>query len=378
MKKVVIAGVLGLGIPAASFAQSSVTLYGIIDEGLTFTTNQAGHRNYQLSAIGLQASRWGLRGTEDLGNGLSAIFVLENGFDPTNGTLGQGGRMFGRQAYVGLSNRYGTVTAGRQYGPVVDSFQILTINGGLAGPLFAHPLDNDDTDNTYHSNNSIKYRLPNIGGLTGSFQYAFSNAAGDFANNRMWGSGLNYANGPFMVAATYESFDNPGVHSGGTANANGAVVDGSIASSRQTIAGLGGSYTFGPAKVGFTWTRTQFFNVGATGNSGISYRFNNYETNLTYRFTPAAVGALMYTYTTANIADPTSGDRQSKIHQVGGLFDYNLSKRTDVYTALVYQHAAGGALFANASGGPVADIYLLTASTTRNQGIVRIGMRHKF
>jgi len=116
-----------------------VTLYGIIDEGLTVTTNQAGHRNYQLSSLGLQASRWGFKGSEDLGSGTAAIFVLESGFDPTSGTLGQGGRIFGRQAYVGLSTRYGTFTTGRQYGPVVDSFQSLTINGGLAGPMFAHP-----------------------------------------------------------------------------------------------------------------------------------------------------------------------------------------------------------------------------------------------
>jgi len=378
MKKTTIAILLGIASPLSCLAQSSMTLYGIIDEGLTFTTNQAGHKNYQVSAIGLQASRWGFRGTEDLGGGNSAIFVLESGFDPTNGTLGQGGRMFGRQAYMGLSTRYGSFTAGRQYGPVVDSFQSLTINGGLAGPLFAHPLDNDDTDNTYHSNNSLKYRLPNIGGLTGSFQYAFSNAAGDFSNNRMWGTALNYANGPFDVAATFEAFDNPGVHTGSTANANGAILDGSIVSSRQTIAGLGGSYSVGPAKFGLVWTHTQFFNVGATGNSGISYRFNNYEANATYRFTPAAVAALMYTFTTTNISNPATGDRQAKIHQVGGLFDFNVSKRTDVYTELVFQHAAGGALFTNASGSAVADIYLLTASSTRNQGVIRVGMRHKF
>lgn len=377
MKKTAVALAIGMA-PLACLAQSSMTLYGIIDEGLTFTTNQNGHRNVQLSAIGLQASRWGLRGSEDLGSGMSTIFVLESGFDPTNGTLGQGGRMFGRQAYTGLSTPYGTFTAGRQYGPVVDNFQVLTINGGLAGPLFAHPLDNDDTDNTYHSNNSIKYRMPNVRGVTGSFQYAFSNAAGDFSNNRMWGSGLNYTNGSLTIAGTYEAFSNPGVHTGPNANANGAIVDGSIASTRQTIAGLGGSYTIGPAKVGLVWTRTQFFNVGAAGNSGISYRFNNYEANLTYRFTPAAVAALMYTFTTTNISDPASGDRQAKIHQVGGLFDYNVSKRTDLYTELVFQHAAGGALFASANGSPVANIYLLTPPSSRNQGVVRVGMRHKF
>jgi general bacterial porin, GBP family len=378
MKKNIIAIALGIVAPLPCLAQSSVTLYGIIDEGLTVTTNQAGHRNYQLSSLGLQASRWGFKGREDLGSGTAAIFVLESGFDPTSGTLGQGGRIFGRQAYVGLSTRYGTFTTGRQYGPVVDSFQSLTINGGLAGPMFAHPLDNDDTDNTYHSNNSIKYQLPNISGLTGSIQYAFSNAAGDFANNRMWGTALNYAHGPLVVAGTFEVFDSPGLHTGTAANPNGAIVDGSIISSRQTITGFGANYTVGSAKLGLVWTHTQFFNVGAAGNSGISYRFNNYEANVTYQFTPAVLAALAYTYTTTNISDPGSAERQSKIHQIGGLLDYALSKRTDVYTELAYQHAGGGALFANASGSPVANIYLLPTSSTQNQAILRVGMRHKF
>ncbi len=74
-----------------------------------------------MSSGNLQGSRWGLRGTEDLGGGLKAIFVLENGFNVFNGTLGQGGDELGRQAYVGLpTTQFGTVTLGRQYDSVVD------------------------------------------------------------------------------------------------------------------------------------------------------------------------------------------------------------------------------------------------------------------
>ena len=108
MKKLLIAAaastVLGCSLaPISAMAQSSVTLYGLIDEGLNYTSNTGGHSNIQMESGFAQGSRWGLKGSEDLGGGNKAIFQLENGFDVNSGKLGQGGRMFGRQAYVGLS-----------------------------------------------------------------------------------------------------------------------------------------------------------------------------------------------------------------------------------------------------------------------------------
>ena len=84
-------------------------------------------------------SRWGLKGSEDLGGGTKAIFQLENGFNVSTGGLGQGGLEFGRQAYVGLTNqRWGTLTLGRQYDPIVDIIAPTTSNGQWGG-LFSHP-----------------------------------------------------------------------------------------------------------------------------------------------------------------------------------------------------------------------------------------------
>src|SRR5271156_4107576 len=113
-KSLLAAGILGV-CAGAAHAQSSVTLYGIVDEGLTFTQNSHGQRQYSMVSGEIQASRWGLRGTEDLGGGMKAVFVLENGMDLSSGKLGQGGLEFGRQAFVGLGTTYGTVTLGRQY-----------------------------------------------------------------------------------------------------------------------------------------------------------------------------------------------------------------------------------------------------------------------
>jgi general bacterial porin, GBP family len=110
---------------ASAHAQSSVTLYGLIDAGLMYTNNvkKGGSEGalVQATSGNINGSRFGLRGAEDLGGGLQAIFVLENGYNVQNGKLGQNGRLFGRQAFVGLSNKeYGAVTLGRQYDSLVD------------------------------------------------------------------------------------------------------------------------------------------------------------------------------------------------------------------------------------------------------------------
>jgi predicted porin len=96
--------------------QSSVTLYGMVDNGLSYASNSGGSHQYNMSSGVLSGSRFGLLGSEDLGGGLKAIFTLENGFDVNSGKASQGGLMFGRRAFVGLSSsRFGTITLGRQY-----------------------------------------------------------------------------------------------------------------------------------------------------------------------------------------------------------------------------------------------------------------------
>src|SRR5258708_39891884 len=108
MKKSLLALAALGAFAGVAHAQSSVTLYGIIDEGFNINTNSGGHHLYNLSSGVLQGSRFGLRGTEDLGGCLKAIFVLENGFAVNNGRLGQGGLLFCRQAYRAVVSPFGT------------------------------------------------------------------------------------------------------------------------------------------------------------------------------------------------------------------------------------------------------------------------------
>jgi predicted porin len=113
----------------AAHAQSTVTLYGLIDEGVDFNSNLNGQRQWKMSSGDAQGSRWGLKGAEDLGGGYKAVFQLENGFDVNTGRLMEGGREFGRQAFVGLSNdSIGTLTFGRQYDSLVEFLAPVTFS----------------------------------------------------------------------------------------------------------------------------------------------------------------------------------------------------------------------------------------------------------
>ncbi|NEK56212.1 porin, partial [Rhizobium leguminosarum] len=126
--------------------------------------------------------------SEDLGNGLKAIFTLESGFNLSTGNMGQNSRLFGRQAFVGLSsNQYGSVTLGRQYDNLVDNLGPLALNGTqYGGTLASHPYDNDNLNNSFRVSNSVKYQSVDYAGFKVGAMYGFSNEADGFADNRAY------------------------------------------------------------------------------------------------------------------------------------------------------------------------------------------------
>jgi len=381
MKKIALAAALAaLSVP--TFAQSTVTLYGVIDEGFDFTNNVNGSKVYELQSGYAQGSRWGMKGTEDLGGGLKAVFQLENGFNVNNGKLGQGGLEFGRQAYVGLaSDRLGTVTLGRQYDSLVDYLAQTTSNGNWGGYLFAHPYDNDNTDNTFRVNNTIKYTSPAFAGLQFGGTYSFSNDT-NFANNRQYSIGAQYTAGGLLLAAAYLQANNPSATAGGAINNGG---DENFLAKRLRVFGAGINYTFGPATLGFAYTNSQVSQPISSGYVGAitpvggatlsSLRFNNFELNAKYQFTPALFVAAAYTYTRTSF-NATSGQLHPTFHSAALMADYNLSKRTDLYLQGVYQHAGGD------KTGTVLDVAYVpgadAVSSTSNQFVLRAAIRHKF
>lgn len=221
MKKTLLAAAIpALFLSTVAHAQSSVTLYGLIDEGFDFTSNGQGHRGYEMVSGDTVGSRWGVKGSEDLGNGLKGIFLLENGFNTNNGQLGQGGLEFGRQAYVGLSSaQYGTFTMGRQYDPTIDMWSGFTAAGNTIGDLAAHPFDNDNSDWDYRIQNSVKYVSPTYSGFTGEAMYGFSNQAGGFATNRMYSAAGTYKMGGFAAALAYMKTNSGGASTSGAGRA---------------------------------------------------------------------------------------------------------------------------------------------------------------
>ena len=380
MKKTLMVAALSGVFATAAHAQSSVTLYGLIDAGLTYTNNQNGSHNFKMTSGAVNGSRWGLRGSEDLGGGLKAIFTLENGFSIANGTLGQQGREFGRQAFVGLSsNQFGTVTLGRQYDSVVDYLGPLALTGTqYGGTQFAHPFDNDNLDNSFRINNSVKYQSANYAGFKFGALYGFSNQADGFANNRSYSVGASYNYGPLNIAAAYLQLNN-NITAGAINNANGAVAgDNTFNAGLQRTFGAGLNYAFGPATVGFVFTQTKLEDaasingatVGNTGNIAIGNyaRFNNYEVNAHYALTPALSLAGAYTYTDARL----DGEKPS-FHQFSLQTAYSLSKRTDVYLQGEYVHALD--LGDSGIGAPINGVGM---SSTPNQVSATVGIRHRF
>lgn len=364
----------------AAYAQSSVTLYGVVDEGLNYTTNVLGNKDYELQSGYAQGSRWGLKGAEDLGGGLKAVFTLENGFDVNNGRLGQGGLMFGRQAYLGLSSpTYGALTLGRQYDSVVDFLAQTTANGNWAGYLFSHPYDNDNTDNSFRVDNTVKYTSPTLAGFQFGGTYSFSNDT-NFANNRQYSVGAQYANGGLLVAAAYLQANNPSATAGGGISTN----DQNFVGSRLRIFGAGVNYTFANATVGFAYTNSDVANpvssvyVGAitpSGGAATDLRFQNFEVNAKYQFTPSFYAGAMYTYTRATLSG-ADGTLHPDYQSIGLMADYNLSSRTDFYVQGAYQHVGGDAT------GSVLDVAYVpgasNVSSSSNQLVVRAAIRHKF
>ncbi|AOI91114.1 porin [Burkholderia pseudomultivorans] len=385
MKKSLLALVALGAFAGAAHAQSSVTLYGIIDEGLLFNNNSGGKHLYSMASGVMQGSRFGLRGTEDLGGGLKAIFTLENGFDVNSGKLGQGSLMFGRQAYVGLSSNFGTVTLGRQYDSVVDFVGPLEAGDQWGGYIAAHPGDLDNFNNAYRVNNAIKYTSPTYAGFSFGGLYSLGGIAGQFARNQVWSLGAGYNNGPLVLGVGYLNARTPG-NAGGMFN-NGSTaaavpvtspVYGAYANNANTyqVIGAGGAYTFGAATIGATYSNTKFkgFSVGPYVNQTAT--FNNGEINFKYQLTPALILGAAYDYTQGSKID---GNSAAKYHQGSLGVDYFLSKRTDVYVIGVYQHASGNVLDANGDVvKATAAINGLSGSSTSNQVAARVGIRHKF
>ncbi len=380
-----------LTLPASVNAQSNVTLYGTIDSGFV-------HANHTLTENGPQSassitsniiggSRWGLRGTESLGRGLSALFQIESGFNAVNGTLGNGGLAFGRKAIVGLrGDEWGEVTIGRQYDPVVNLVQGLTADGYFGG-FFATPGDVDNYDNSARINNAVRYATPNFGGLQFEGMYATGNVAGKNGAGRSYGLAGAYSNGPIVLAAGYffadgGSREDPSLYGTGdrvwTSSAgslfNSPINAGFRTASNVRIARVAAKYAIGPAILGVSYSNAQYGSDNMSSFDGTA-KFDTINTFATYALTPALNTGLGYSYTRMR----GNGTLGAHYNQFNAGVTYALSKRTSTYVIGGYQQAVGktqgygGAVEASASVGS----YGVDAGA-RTQLLVGMGLKHSF
>lgn len=339
-KKLIALALSAIAAGAASAQTANVTLYGIIDAYVA-SERKTGTSVSVLQSGGISGSRWGMRGTESLGGGMNAVFVLENGFAVDTGALGQGGLIFGRQAYVGLNGGFGSVTVGRQYAPAFyvqcnadDTF------GGCLTAWSAVSNMNGFFANTLRPNNAIIYATPNMGGVTGAVMWSLGEVAGNTTAGRTFGANVQYKNGPIYVGVGYsdQKLDQLTTPTKGS----------------NKHLSLGATYNFGVAYVGLFYAENKT-NLGVKSKPLVG--------SVTVPFGAARVGL--------QLAQVKSGS--AKATSFGLLGEYDLSKRTELYA--IYSNCKNKGIACTADGNTAA----ITATVLNtSSSAFGLGVKHKF
>src|SRR5690606_9350694 len=353
MKKTLLAAALALGFAGVAQAETSVTLYGILDGGIGYQQIKGdGFKTRKTGMIsGVQSgNRWGLRGTEDMGNGLQAVFQLESGFDLATGNQQQATatnvRLFGRLSTLGLrSDAWGQLDIGRQTN--IGSKYFGAIDPFAQGFGQANIGTTFGSVNTVRWDNMVMYQTPNFSGFQFGVGYSFNTNGAQRSsldvdgvydlnesdrNRRGITTGLRYANGPLAVALSYEQ------ERIGSAALGGFGDDVNVRAWQ-----LGAAYDFEVVKVhaAFGQTRNGMFGAGIgnlDGNASVSVgsaldglKYNHYMVGLS---APVGAGSIMASW---QMADPRSNPDAApnaeldkmNIYSLG--YTYNLSKRTNMY-----------------------------------------------
>jgi predicted porin len=356
MKKSLVALAV-MAASGAAMAQSSVTIFGVVDIAATYeSASGAGHRT-GLSSGGTGGSRLGFRGTEDLGGGYAASFWLEGQLQPDIGAGANGGALnFARRSTVSLSNNtYGELRLGRDFVPtwwnlaMFDPFQ-------ARGAATVQAFNNFGYNSVYNSN-TIGYVLPgNLGGVYGQFQYAFGEKASTSANDKQGNSTsgrLGYQKGPFNAAAAYTVFKQ--------------VIGGSdtapVSIGRDLKVGNAfATWDFGVVKPVILYGQEKVPGAAA-GNS----RIDSYLVGAT---APLGTGELRFALSHYDVKD-SSND----FNKVAFGYGYFLSKRTQLY-------AAYGRLTNKGSGVRSISVESLATVVPTTPGgsssAIDIGIRHNF
>ncbi|MGB9991391.1 porin [Massilia sp. SM-13] len=360
MKKTLISlAVLG-AMSSAAFAQSNVTIYGILDAGLVAERGgKAGNITKVTSGVA-NASRIGFRGVEDLGGGLSAIFTLETGFRADDGALDNtSSTLFNRQAFVGLrSKEAGTLTIGRQYTPWYNAFVQVgdPFAAGLSGSaknLF--PAGGINVRNS----NAVVYQTPVYNGLSGEVFYGFGEQSGDSAAGRQLGAAVSYANGPLNVRLAYNNRNND------TATGLAPIVERDIGHNSL----LAVNYDFKVAKAFFMYGSNKGLNSVAYPNAtaytttAVAPSTDSRNALIGATVPVGAAGSFIASYSTV---DDKEFNRDA--HQWALGYTHSLSKRTTTYLSYGKINNKNGASYTVGNNAEVGS----------GDSAFNVGIRHSF
>jgi len=348
MKKTLVA-MAALAVVGAASAQSSVTLYGKIDWTLRNATQKvngvstaAGNAGIQVNSAGLSGSRWGMKGSEDLGGGMKAVFQLESGFavDDGGAVAGlSGAALFGRQAYAGLAGGFGQLTAGRQYTPIDTVWGTYDAQGYTSNSAMNYAWNKGTHAERGRINNSLLYSTPAMGGFSGQFMWAPSEDKNPVTNQSAGsytGFLIGYANGPIGVHLGYEN-----IKTTAAAGASSSLRDWTV----------GAAYDMGVAKLygGYQSATQTGGNDDKGWMLGVGVPMGAVSFNLGYARDTHDVTGLAF---------------DGKSSAFAGQVVYSLSKRTNLYADFL----SGKTRAAAAAAG---------AASTKNT-IYGVGMRHDF
>ncbi len=342
VRKTLIVGALVAGFSGAAVAETSVTLYGLIDSGLVYQRAKVGRTDdarpinggsYQ-SKIGYQGgqqsgSRWGLRGIEDLGNGVSANFVLESGFNSGDGRSEQS-RLFGRQATLGLSSHLGSIDLGRQtnvasrYFEAIDPFALDFYSANMGSTFSAA--------NTVRYDNTVMYQSPSFSGFqfAGGYSFAYDTVDRTTAfrtkeNNRAITAGLRYVGGPLTVALTWDQQYRKPNQPRPMQAIVGAAYDFEVFKLSAAY-GYGKDVAFSGPGLPLAVGRSQSPDFGSTTGE---FSWDKLKTHSYMVGASAPLGATTSLFGSWQRAKPNQGLTPTNIYSLGTT--HTLSKRTNVY-----------------------------------------------
>ncbi len=378
---------LGIAVCAPAMAQSSMTLYGIVDDSVGYVSNEHGHGNTFI-ANGLNGPRFGIEGKEQIAPHTQAFFDLEQGFTDT-GANAASGLQFQRKSLVGLqTDSFGSISLGRQYSPYYSFVGPLSASGQVDGTQLAQPGDLNGLDTTMRLNRSIVYTSPELAGFRASLAYAFGGVAGALGSGNSYSAAISYKHGGFKTAAGYTKMRNTGKVAGAwDATSSGSFIVSSLntgfsSATSVQLAALGATYQRGSLTVGVTASNVQFA-PGAESLFSATEVFNSIGTTFSWYIVPDVDLAGGYDYTHAS---RSNGMQQgAQYHEIGLAQIYHFSKSVSVYIAETYEHASGQTL--GALGGhdvvdataAIGDGFLGTAaSSSGNQLFGMAGIDYKF